>query len=155
MPADREEVPAGIVGGVERQRAAWMVTAAAVAAVFGLLLPWAASGTRSRSSIELLSSANALDVLSALERWALLGVWFGVVVAVAVGLVAVAWHRIDLGALAFAAVGPALVVAVVIVCRSPLSPEWGAYTSSGLGLVASIGSGMLLARRSVDEGSRR
>lgn len=140
---------------MERQRAAWITAVAAVAATFGLLLPWAASGTRSRSSIELLRSANALDVFSTVERWVLLGAWLAVVLAAALGLVAIAWHRIDLGALALAAIGPALVVAVVVVRRSPLSPEWGAYTSSGLGMVASIGSGMLLARRSLTEGSPR
>ena len=132
-----------------------MVAVFAVAAAFGLLLPWAESGTRSRSSIELLRSAAALDLFSTIQQWLLVGAWFAVVVLVAVGLLAVAWQRIDLGALAFSVVGPALVVAVLVVRRSPLTADWGAYAASGLGVVASIGSGMLLTRRAAGEGLER
>lgn len=125
---------------------AWTVVAVALAAAFGLLLPWAQSGTRSRSSIELLRSAGALDLFSTGERWLLVVAWFSVVAAAAAGLVAVSWHRVDLAATIIAIIGPVLVVAVLIVRRSPLTVEWGAYLSSGLGVVASIGSGMLLTR---------
>ena len=134
---------------------AWIVAATAVAAAFGLLLPWAESGSRSRSSIELLRSAAALDLFSTVERWLLVLAWFAVVALAAAGLIAVAWHRIELGAVAFGVIGPALVIAVVVVRRSPLGVDWGAYASSGLGVVASIGSGMLLTRRSRTEGLER
>lgn len=134
---------------------AWIVAATAVAAAFGLLLPWAESGSRSRSSIELLRSAAALDLFSTVERWLLVVAWFAVVALAAAGLIAVAWHRIELGAVTFGVIGPALVIAVVVVCRSPLGVDWGAYASSGLGVVASIGSGMLLTRRSRAEGLER
>ena len=134
---------------------AWIVAATAVTAAFGLLLPWAESGSRSRSSIELLRSAAALDLFSTVERWLLVLAWFAVVALAAAGLIAVAWHRIELGAVAFGVIGPALVIAVVVVRRSPLGVDWGAYASSGLGVVASIGSGMLLTRRSRTEGLER
>ena len=66
-----------------------------------------------------------------------------------------AWHRVELGAVAFGVIGPALVVALLIVRRSPLGIDWGAYAASGLGVVASIGSGMLLTRWSRAEGLDR
>ena len=132
-----------------------MVAAVAVAAAFGLLLPWAESGTRSRSSLELLRSTAALDLFSTAERWLLVAAWFAVVAVAAAGLVAVAWHRVELGAVAFGVIGPALVVALLIVRRSPLGIDWGAYAASGLGVVASIGSGMLLTRWSRAEGLDR
>ncbi len=115
-----------------------------VVAALGLLLPWARTGDRSRSSIDLLSSASALDLLSSGQRTLLYVGWSLVVVGAAVGLVLVAWDRPAAGLVATAVVGPALIGAVVVVAWSPLAIAWGAWFASGLGATASIGSGLLV-----------
>ena len=120
------------------------MAAAGVAAALGLLLPWARTGDRSRSSIDLLSSASALDVLSSGQRTLLYVGWLLVVAGAAVGLVLVAWDRPAAGLVATAVVGPALIAAVVVVAWSPLAIAWGAWFASGLGATASIGSGLLV-----------
>ena len=48
-----------------------------------------------------------------------------------------------------------MVVALAVVRRSPLTLDWGAYVASGLGVMASIGSGMLLTHRGAQEGLNR
>ncbi|MEM9522189.1 MAG: hypothetical protein AAGA37_22975 [Actinomycetota bacterium] len=124
-------------------RGSWLVAWLGVAAAVGLLLPWARSGDRTRSSIELLSSANALGVIEGWPRVALFVGWFGVVAGAAVGLVFVAWDRPRLGAGATAVVGPALVLALVGLRLTPFGVAWGAWVASGLGVTASIGSGLI------------
>ena len=141
--------------GVARQRWAWAVAISAVMAAVGLLLPWAGSGTQSRSTIELLASASALDVLSGPQQILLIGAWLAIVVLAAAGLVAVAWHRVERAVPCFVALGPALVVTALVIRRSPLAVEWGAYVSSALGLVASVGSAALLAGGRGREGAIR
>ena len=119
----------------------------AVLAAFGLLLPWARSGGRSRSSIELVSTAGALDVVTGWPFAALVIGWFSVVVAAAVALVLVAWGRPVAGASAAAVVGPGMIAALVAVSASPLPLAWGAWIASGFGVGASIGSGLLVLTR--------
>lgn len=117
------------------------MVAVGVVAALGLLLPWARTGDRSRSSIDLLASATALDVVSGWQRLAMFIGWFGVVVAAAAALLLVAWDRPRLAAGATVFVGVALVLAFVALAASPFGLAWGAWFSSGLGLVASIGGG--------------
>ena len=68
-------------------------------------------------------------------------------VAAAVALVLVAWGRPVAGVAAAAIVGPGVVVALVAVSVSPLALAWGAWITSGLGVGASIGSGLLVLTR--------
>lgn len=133
------------VGTVTQRRVAWASAIAAVTAAGALLLPWAGSGARTRSTIELLAATSALDVLSAPHRWLLVTAWFGVVVVAAAGLWSVAHERLRWGAACFAVLGPALVATSIVIRRSPFSLEWGAYVASGFGLAASIGGGAVLA----------
>ena len=119
----------------------------AVLAAFGLLLPWARTGDRNRSSIDLLSSAGALDVVTGWPFAALLIGWFSVVVAAALALVLVAWGRTMVGVSVAGLVGPGVIVALVAVSVSPLALAWGAWIASGLGVGASIGSGLLVLSR--------
>lgn len=126
-----------------------------VVAAGGLLLPWAHTGTRTRSSIDLLSSANALDLVTGWQRVAMFAGWLGVLAGAASGLVLVAWDRPRGGALATGVVGPALVLATAAIVVSPFTVAWGAWFASGVGATASIGSGLVvLARASAQEGSR-
>lgn len=138
-----------------QRRVAWASAVAAVTAVGALLLPWAGSGSRTRSTIELLGATSALDVFSSPQRWLLVAAWFGVVVSAAAGLWLVAHERLRPGAACFALLGPALVATSIVVRRSPFSLEWGAYVASVLGLVASIGGGAVLAGVGARQGTAR
>lgn len=126
-----------------------------VVAAAGLLLPWAHTGTRTRSSIDLLSSLSALELVAGWQRVAMLVGWFGVILGAAAGLVLVAWDRPRGGALATAVVGPALGVALAAVAASPFAVAWGAWFASGLGATASIGSGLILLTSASDGKDRR
>ena len=119
------------------------MAALGVAAALGLLLPWATTGGRSRSTVDLVSSASALDLLDGWVRILVVGGWMLVVVGAAAGLLGVAWERPGIARAGLLVVGPALVGAAVLVAWSPLSIAWGAWVSSGMGATASIGSGLL------------
>jgi len=118
--------------------------AAAAGAVGLLFAPWGRSGEVGRSSIQLLRSATVLDVLSDMERIALLLLWLAVIVAVAGALVASSWGRPRLVAGLLIPLGPALVFAALVVTRSPLRVQWGAGASATLGLTASALGGLIL-----------
>ena len=122
---------------------AWLVAGIGVGAALGLLLPWARSGGRTRSTLELLSSASALDLLSGWTRALVVGGWLLVVIGAAAGLVGVAWDRPAVARIGLVMVGPALVLAALAIVWSPLSIAWGAWVASGMGATASIGSGLL------------
>ncbi|MEO0493261.1 MAG: hypothetical protein AAF081_07585 [Actinomycetota bacterium] len=122
---------------------AWLVAATGVAAALSLLLPWARSGGRTRSTIELLSSASAIDLLDGWTRAVLVGGWCLVVLGAAVGLLGVAWDRPTVARSGLVVLGPALALATLAVIWSPLAVEWGAWVGSGLGATASMGSGLL------------
>ena len=142
-------------GRVASGRREWGVAIIGVVAALSLLLPWARTGSRSRSSIDLMSSATALDIVSGWQRLAMFVGWFGVVAAAAAGLLLVARDRPRLGVRMGLVVGPALGVAVAAVVASPFQLAWGAWFASGLGATASIGSGLVvLKHRSMREGSR-
>lgn len=119
------------------------MAALGVAAALGLLLPWATTGGRSRSTVGLVSSASALDLLDGWARVLVVAGWMLVVIGAAVGLLGVAWDRPGIARAGLLVVGPALVGAAVLVAWSPLSIAWGAWVASGMGATASIGSGLL------------
>ena len=119
------------------------MAALGVAAACGLLLPWVTTGGRSRSTVELMSSASALDLLDGWTRILVVGGWMLVVVGAALGLLGVAWERPGVARIGLLAVGPALVGAALLIAWSPLSIAWGAWVASGMGATASIGSGLL------------
>ena len=125
-------------------RREWVVASIGVVAAFSLLLPWARSGDRTRSTVELMASATALDLVTGWQRVAMFVGWLVVVIAAAAGLALVAWDRPRLGAMATAWVGPALALAVAAVVASPLGLAWGGWLGSGLGATASIGSGLVV-----------
>ena len=142
-------------GAVRSTRHDWLVAGLGVVAALGLLLPWARTGDRTRSSIDLLSSTTALDLLESWQRLVLLTGWFVVVAVAALGLVLVAWDRPRAGLAATALVGPGLLAALLALGSSPLAIAWGAWLASGLGATASIGSGLVvLTHVSARKGSR-
>ena len=120
------------------------VTAALTAV--SLLLPWSRSGDNDRSSIELLRTAGVLDVVSTSTRWLLVSAWFLVIVLAAGSILAAGWHRLHLAAIAAVPLAPAVVVAVVVVLRSPLPVRWGAIVGCAAGLTATARSSVILIR---------
>ncbi len=119
---------------------------AGLAAALSLVAPWARSGTRDQSSVDLLRSAGVLDVITGWQRSATVATWYGVVVLVAISLVALAWGRSTLSAAVLVPVGPAVFFAAVIVSRSPLPLRWGAVAGSLCGLTATASAILILMR---------
>ena len=113
-------------------------------AALSLLLPWSESGGNDRNSIQLVRSAGVVDAISDSTRWLLVGAWGVVVVLAAGSIVAMAWGRVRLTALLGTPLGLAMIVAAVIVERSPLPLRWGAIVGCGAGLVAAVRSGVIL-----------
>lgn len=132
---------------VARLRSPWVPVAASLAGAASLVGPWARSGRVDRSSVELLATAGALDVLSGAERLAAVVAWYLVVVAAAFALVAAAWGRTTLAMWPAVLVGPALVGAWLIVARSPLTVRWAAPLGALMGLTASATGILVLMRR--------
>jgi hypothetical protein len=56
-------------------------------------LPWLHLSGRDRSTIDIIGSAAALDLLEGGTRWIVVGLWMAVPVAVAAGLLLWAMHR--------------------------------------------------------------
>lgn len=127
---------------------------AAVLAIVGLLLPWAGSGTRARSTIELLAVAGALELIEPWQRVLLLGIWMAVVVSAAVGLCLITSGRMGAGASCLVPIGPVLAIALVVIARSSLTLEWGAVMATGWGVVASVGGLAVLGNVRTEEARR-
>jgi len=113
-----------------------------------LLAPWAGSGTTDRSSIELLTSAGVLDLITGWQKSAAILAWYLVVVLAAVAVVAVAWGHTTAGAAALLPIGPAMMVSAAIVARSPLPLRWGALVGVVSGLTATAVAILILMRDS-------
>ncbi len=113
-------------------------------AALTLLAPWAGSGDTDRSSIQLLRSAGVLEVISGWQRPAAVLAWYLVVVLAAAALVAVAWGRPIVAGWALLPIGPAMLVAAVIVTRSALPVRWGAIVGVSAGLIATAGAVLIL-----------
>ncbi len=103
-----------------------------------LLAPWARSGRVDRSLFGLIASASALDLLSGFAEVVAVVAVVAVAALVSVALVATAWSRHRIAAVALLGPGPILLVAAVVVARTPLALRWGAVAGSTMGMVGSI-----------------
>ena len=133
----------GIVGWVRP----WMAAVAAVATALCLLTPWAGSGQVDRSTIELLGSAGALDLLEGRNEVIALAGWFAVPLLAAMAAVGAGWGRRRLTAWSALPMGPVMVMAWWAVASSPLEARWGAVLSALVGLMASSLAGLVLMSR--------
>lgn len=70
-----------------------LLLAGGIGAALSLLLPWLHLSGRDRSTIDIIGSAAALDLLEGSTRWIVVGLWMAVPVAVAAGLSLWALHR--------------------------------------------------------------
>ncbi len=104
---------------------------------------WGRSGSRSRSSYELVRSARSLDLLDGL--WAdLAQVWFVIPLLVAVAVVAGIFNRTGVLAVLGVAIGSLLLVGWWQVKESILGVDTGATAGAVLGLAAVVLSLWLL-----------
>jgi hypothetical protein len=124
----------------------WMPASIAVFAAVSLLAPWARSGRVDRSTIELLSTAGALDLLAGWAEVVALVSWYLVPLLAAGAAVAAGWQRQRLTAGFVLPIGPLMGLAWLAVLRSPLETRWGAGLGVASGLMASTLAGLLLMR---------
>ena len=127
--------------------AAGVVTATLAATA--LLAPWVALGSRRFSSLDLISSASAFELIEGRRKTLVLAAWMLVPVLVAASYVFAAIGRRRLLAGALAPLGPVYAVAfAALAARSPLRTQWGVYLGVISGAAATvIGLALLLPRR--------
>jgi hypothetical protein len=70
-----------------------LLLAGGIGSVLSLLLPWLHLSGRDRSTIDIIGSAAALELLDGATKWLVVGLWMSVPVAVAAGLLLWALHR--------------------------------------------------------------
>ena len=120
--------------------ARWFTVTAAVGVVICAFLPWAASGRASRTSFELLRSAERLDLLHGGWQHAMTIGWYLMPVAVAVLWLASVTVRPVIVAILGTAVGALAVVLALTVRSSPLRPEIGTSATIVTGGLAAVGA---------------
>jgi hypothetical protein len=110
----------------------------ALLAVAGLLGPWVYSGSRGRSSIELIGSAGALDLIEGTTRFAVVIVWLLAPVLVAAAVLAAAAQRPRLSSSLVLPLGPIIggVAAIVLIAVRDLA-GWGVWFSGAFAIIAS------------------
>lgn len=119
----------------------------ALATTITTFLSWGRSGTRSRSSYELVDAAERAGVLP--ERWA----WCAVLLYLApaacgVVLLALSGRRAAVAGWVASTLGALVGTAALLVIRSPLVPEPGAWAAVVLGASTALGGiAVLVAAR--------
>lgn len=131
----------------ERDIPSWIPAVGAVASVLSLLAPWVRSGRVDRSTIDLLSSASALDVWSGGEEIVALSAWYLMPVLAAGAVIGVGWQRIRFSAWCAVPIGPLMTAAFAAVVWSPFAVRWGAWLGIALGLTTSFFASLLLIGR--------
>lgn len=117
-------------------------------ATSSLLLPWFVVGGKSRSSIDLLASANALEVLTGPTKVAVVGAWLLVPVVQAIAMVVGASGRRRASALCVVPVAVATLIAVAAGAVSGVvSLAWGAGVGAVFAAVALLCAIMVLMKR--------
>lgn len=118
-------------------------------AVAALLGPWAALGSRRFTSLDLISSASALDLIDGRRKQLVLAAWMVVPALVAAGYVLAALRRWLLLAPAFIALGPTYAAALVALrSRSTLRTLWGLHMGVAAAAATTIvGVALLVPRR--------
>ena len=136
------------------RRLAALATLAGTAAAVALVLPWVRTGDRTRSSIDLIGTAGALDVIEGSVRVGVVITWFLVPVLVAGAMLAGAADRLRLGAALLVPLGPLLagVIAFAAV-RAGDVLVWGAYVTGACATAATVLAAFVLLRLRRSPGS--
>lgn len=129
------------------RRAAGLASAVGAATALSLMLPWLRVGGRSRSSIDLIGSAGALDVIEGGVRFAVVATWFLVPGLVAFSMLAAAAGRLRACAFALLPLGPGLVAVVAgAVLTAGRLLVWGAYVTAVGAVVTTVFAVVVLRR---------
>ncbi len=115
------------------------------------MLPWFTIAGKSRSSVDLLSSASALDVIEGGVKVAVIGGWLlaPVLVAAAMLLAASGRHRLAAGLLVPVVASTLLVVAIGFAVDA-VDLAWGALIGAVFALLASACAIMVLVTPRTD-----
>lgn len=118
----------------------------AVVGVIGVLgasfLPWARSGSATRTSYELVAAARRLEVVSGVGATLARG-WYLLPLVVACTWLAATLRRPLVAAVSSAVVGTATLALVAAVKASPLPADTGTTLSLIAGIVALVGAARL------------
>jgi hypothetical protein len=120
---------------------------AGFAAAVTLVLPWIRIGSRARSSIDLIGSLGALDVIEGATKFAVVLAWLLTPVLVAAAMLVGASGRYRLSAALLAPLGLLLggiVLLVFFVAGDTLA--WGAYLTAVCAIAASVFALLVLVR---------
>ena len=104
----------------------------ALAATATTFAPWGSSGSRTRSSYDIVDVADRAGVLPETVG-TLAVVWFFIPVLCGSVLLAVAWRRVRLAACGAATLGGLVTAGGVLVARSPLVSEPGVFVGVVVG----------------------
>lgn len=124
-------------------------TAAAVGASFvtacTLVLPWFRVAGRARSSIDLISSAGALDVIEGGTRLAVVGLWLVLPVLSAIALFMFALKQPNVAAILSFVVGAAVLLVIgLVLFIDEVGLAWGAWLAAASGATAAVCAIMVL-----------
>jgi hypothetical protein len=122
----------------------WMPATAAVASVLCLVAPWVRTGRVDRSTIDLLSSASALDVLEGRNEVIALSAWYLLPLLAAGAAVSAGWQRRRLTAGFALPIGPLMILAWWAVAMSPFDTRWGSWLGATVGLTATLLAALVL-----------
>ena len=132
----------------DERRLAAAATIAGGAAAVALVLPWVRIGGRTRSSIDLIGSAGALELIEGGVRVAVVSTWLLVPVLVAGAMLAGAADRLGLCAALLLPLGPLLAGVIVLAAvRAGDLLVWGAYLTAACAVTATALASLLLGRR--------
>lgn len=110
--------------------APWALTASTVVAVAVTFAPWLRTGSATRTSYEVVRSAERLEVMAARPQLVVSVVWAFLPMVSALSILASTLDRRYLAAGSAAVVGLAVAVLAAVVARAPRSADWG--TQAGL-----------------------
>jgi len=124
------------------------VLASSVAAG-SLLLPWVSLGRRQFSSLDLVSTASALDIIEGGQKRLVLVCWMMVPALAAAGYLLAALGRHRMFGCALLPLGPIyIVVAFGMSTNTPATADWGLQLGVAAGAFCTV-IGVLLVRRAV------
>ena len=127
------------------------MAAFALIATATTFLPWGRSGSRSRSSYDIVDVAGRADVLPT-SMASLAPAWFLIPVLCGLVLLAVAARRVRLAAAGAATLGALVTAGGVLVARSPLVTEPGAIIGSVAGGSTVLAGAVVLITTSIQGG---
>jgi hypothetical protein len=117
-------------------------------AVVALLGPWAALGSRRFTSLDLISSASALELIDGRRKQLVLAAWMVIPALAAAGYVLAAVGRRRLLPWTFVLMGPTYVFALLTIrSQSLLRTLWGLHLGVAAALATTaVGLALLLPR---------